>query len=244
MRALMVALLAFLFSSWGCSTTSSPLPGVVEPRPGEVLTSIPGPMPSFGSFATVDEALFAACPFIIRQPHAAIPVHPRAQSFETYWRISREYCAWLYAPQGRDVEMSLLAVSAAQDDPKKRQCRLPAYVDDPRHPGDSISYLVILHSHPFDDQLSKNDLLFLVQMAQLHGFTPTVNGQEVSISIVAFLGEKRDGKISCKGFYQYLPARNSELIKVMVDASGQWRRTLMGHIRWHSDEDFTIERRQ
>jgi hypothetical protein len=115
-------------------------------------------------------------------------------------------------------------------------------VEDPRYPSSSIAYLVILHSHPFDDELSKKDLRFLVQMAQLHGFTPMVKGQKVSISIVAFFGQERDGKGTCEGFYQYLPARGSELIKVTATASGQWSKTLMGRVRWISGEDYVIER--
>ncbi|WP_224364880.1 hypothetical protein [Hyalangium versicolor] len=228
--------------AWGCSTTPpGGLVGVVEPRPGEVITSIPGPMPGRSAYATVDEAIFAACPLIMSQPQASIPVPPTHQNFELYWKLSREYCAWLYAADGHDVEMSLFAVSAVQDDPRKRQCKLPAYVDDPRYPSDSLSYLVILHSHPFDGPLSRRDLQFLVQMAQLHGFTPMVKGKKVSISIVAFFGQTQDGRGTCEGFYQYLPARNSELVKVTVTEDGHWSRTLMGHVRWASEEDFSIE---
>jgi hypothetical protein len=198
-------------------------------------------MPRFGPYATVEDAVFAACPLIMGQPHASIPVPKTDQNFKMYWRMSREYCAWLYAPEGKQVEMSLFAVSAVQDEPEKRKCKLPAYVDDPRYPGDSIAYLVILHNHPFEDSLSAKDLWFLVQMAQFHGFTPSLNGQKVSISIVAFFGEERDGKTLCGGFYQYFPARNSELIKVTIDENGQWKETLMGHVRWNSEVDYVIE---
>ncbi len=229
-------LILSLILIWGCSAGAYSMQGVVEPKPGEPSTSIPGPMPGFGPYATIDDAIFAACPVIMRQPHAYIPVPPTDQNFETYWKTSREYCAWLYAPAGKDVEMSLFTMSVVQDDPKKRKCKLPAYVDDPRYPGDSIAYLVILHSHPFDDTLSKNDLLFLVEMAQLHGFTPTVKDQNVSISIVAFFG-----KGSCEGFYQYLPAHGSELIKVTATGTAQWKETLIGHVRWTSEEDYSIE---
>jgi hypothetical protein len=211
--------------------------GVIEPGPGKALASIPGPMPNFGTYATVDAAILAACPLIMRQPHASIPVPVTNQNFDTYWRVSREYCAWLYAAKNEPVEMSLFATSAVQDEPDKRTCRLPAYVDDSRYPSESIAYLVILHSHPFDRELSKRDLLFLVQMAQLHGFTPPLQGQQVSISIVAFFGKE-----SCEGFYQYLPARNSELIKVTAEEEGRWKETLVGHVRWNSDEDYTLER--
>jgi hypothetical protein len=226
----------------GCSTATKPLPGVVEPEPGQTLTSIGGPLPKFGTYPTVEEAIFAACPVMMSLPHAMIPVSPDNQNFNLYWRLSREYCAWLYAPDGKDVEMSLIAVSSVHDDPKKRQCKLPDNVDDPRYASGSIAYLVILHNHPFDDELSGDDLRFLVRMAQLHGFTPAVKGQRISISIVAFIGKEQDGKILCEGFYRYLPASKSELIKVTASDSGEWKKTLLGRIRWHSEDNYSIER--
>lgn len=219
----------------GCAAPK-PIPGVVVPPPGEVLTVIPGPMPGFGPFATVNDAIGAACPLILNKPHAVIPVRPQDQNFELYWRTAQEYCAWFYAPEGKNIEMSLFAVSAVQDDPRKRKCTLPAYVADSRYPQGSITYLTIIHNHPYDYGFSDDsDLVFLAQMALLHGFTPSVNDRQVSISIVAYIGRFVGGEVQCAGFYQYLPARNSELVKVVIDQdSGRWSERLIGHVMWEN----------
>jgi hypothetical protein len=54
-------------------------------------------LPNFGPFASVAEAILAACPVIMRQPHALIPVPRTDQNFSVYWRTASEYCAWLYS---------------------------------------------------------------------------------------------------------------------------------------------------
>lgn len=89
----------------------SPNPHVVHPKLGETLTSVPGPLPNFGPFASVAEAILAACPVIMRQPHALIPVPRTDQNFSVYWRTASEYCAWLYSVDGEHVDMSLMATS-------------------------------------------------------------------------------------------------------------------------------------
>ena len=98
-------------------------------------TSIPGPMPNFGPFATIEDAIFAACSFIMSQPHAVIPVRRNDLNFDLYWRLSNEYCAWGYAATSGTIDMSMLAVSGTQDNQRKRKCPLPAYVSDSRTPG-------------------------------------------------------------------------------------------------------------
>lgn len=94
----------------------SPNPHVVHPKLGETLTSVPGPLPNFGPFASVAEAILAACPVIMRQPHALIPVPQTDQNFSVYWRTASEYCAWLYSVDGEHVDMSLMATSPIQND--------------------------------------------------------------------------------------------------------------------------------
>jgi hypothetical protein len=240
-RVMVKRCLPLLLLAFGCVEPKQS-PGVVRVKPGEVLTRSPGPMPDFGPFATVEDGILAACPLVVSQANAVIPVRRTDQNFEVYWRTAQEYCAWLYAPAGKDVVMSLLAASPVQSDPVMRQCALPAYVEDNRHPDDGIVYLTILHNHPYEDGLSARDLRFLIQMAQLHGFTPSINGHAVSISIVAFLGHERDGSVACAGFYRYDPLPNSELIKVVIDATGQRRKAVIGHVRWNEDGTYEIVR--
>ena len=127
-------------------TAPRPNPYVVTPKPGETLTSISGPMPDFGTYTSVSDALLAACPVIIRQPHAVIPVPRNHQDFSVYWRTASEYCAWLYSIDGAQVEMSLLTTSPLQDDPTRRRCDLPAQVIDRRQPEAAVAYPVMLHN--------------------------------------------------------------------------------------------------
>lgn len=198
-------------------------------------------MPNFGPFSTVEEAIYAACPLVVSQPNAVIPVRKSDQNFDVYWRTAQEYCAWLYSPDGTGVVMSFFAASPVQNDPAMRQCALPAQVADTRYPADALVYLVILHNHPYEDGLSAGDLRFLIQMAQLHGFTPSINGHLVSISVVAFLGHEENGKASCGGFYRYSPLPNSELLKVLMDGTnGQPRKTLIGHVKWNRDGTYEV----
>lgn len=68
-------------------TAPRPNPYVVIPSPGETLTSISGPMPDFDSYTSVSDALLAACPVIVRQPHALIPVPRNDQNFSVYCEI-------------------------------------------------------------------------------------------------------------------------------------------------------------
>lgn len=220
-----------------------PLPNVIRPPPsGPRPHTVAGPMPDFGPFANVDDAINAACPFMLNQPHAVIPVRKGDQDFDVYWRTADEYCAWLYGVEGKSIRMSLLMVSAAQDNPKLRQCELPPYVADRDYTPDSIAYLVIIHNHPYDAVLTDRDLRFLAQMAQLHGFASSINGRQIPISIVGFIGRMQAGQATCAGFYQYSPLPDSELTKITIDpASGVWRRALIGHVRWNEDLTFTIE---
>jgi len=102
-----------MFLAAAC-TAPRPNPYVVTPKPGETLTSISGPMPDFGTYTSVSDALLAACPVIIGQPHALIPVSRDHQNFGVYWRTASEYCAWLYSIDGAQVDMSLMTTSPSR----------------------------------------------------------------------------------------------------------------------------------
>ncbi|HYO57887.1 hypothetical protein [Archangium sp.] len=97
--------------SLGCSDPK-PLHGVVEPKAGETLKRILGPMPGFGSFDTYSDALLAACPLILNQPNA-VAGKPSDPNFRLYWPKSREYCAWIYRTpieaNGRKIPLGIVA---------------------------------------------------------------------------------------------------------------------------------------
>lgn len=203
-----------------------PNPYVVHPQSGETLTSVPGPMPGFGPFTSVSEAILAACPVIMRQPDALIPVPNTHQNFSVYWRTASEYCAWLYSVDDAHVDMSLLATSPIQGDPSRRRCDLPAHVADRRHPEAAVAYLVMLHNHPGGESISLPDLYAIAGMARTHGPTTQFQRQEVSISIAAFFGREREGKPECAGFYHYVPARSDEILRYTVDTRGLTRKVV------------------
>jgi hypothetical protein len=211
-----------------------PNPYVVNLKPGETLTSVPGPMPDFGPFPRVSEAILAACPVIMRQPHALISVPRTHQNFSVYWRTANEYCAWLYSADGEHVEMSLLATSPVQDDPSRRRCDLPAHVADRRHPDATVAYLVMLHNHPGGESISLPDLYAIAGMARIHGPTTRFQGQQVSISIAAFFGREQDGEPKCAGFYHYVPARSDEIIRYTVE-DGRLEGNVVARISWSAE---------
>jgi hypothetical protein len=215
-------------------TAPRPNPYVMSPDPGETLTSVPGNMPDFDSFTSISDAILAACPVIMRQPHALIPVPRTHQDFSTYWRTASEYCAWLYSTDGEHVEMSLLATSPVQDDPSRRRCDLPAHVMDRRRPDATVAYLVMFHNHPGGDGISLPDLYAVAGMARIHGLTTRFQGRQVSISIAAFFGRERDGKPECAGFYHYVPARSDEIIRYTVD-DGRLERHVVARVVWSAE---------
>ncbi len=215
-------------------TAPRPSPYVVHAKPGETLTSVPGPMPDFGPFTRVSDAILTACPVIMSQPDALIPVPADHQNFSVYWRTAEEYCAWLYSIDDAHVEMSLLATSPVQGDPSRRRCDLPAYVSDSRHPQSAVAYLVMLHNHPGGDSISLPALYAIAGMARTHGPTTQFQGKEVSISIAAFLGRARDGKPECAGFYHYVPARSDEILRYTVDENGLTRKAV-ARVGWSDD---------
>ncbi|HEX8434417.1 MAG TPA: hypothetical protein VF697_04925, partial [Archangium sp.] len=81
-------------------------------------------------------------------PNAVITPRPGNPNFELYWNHSKEYCAWIYYTPDHTYEMSMLTTSFAQDDPRKRKCRLPPNVHDPRYSDESIGHVFVVHNHP------------------------------------------------------------------------------------------------
>ena len=82
-------------------------------------------MLDFGSFDTRWDALIAACPLILSMPggHAG---RQDSMGFDVRWRVSREYCSWLYytpdqkyepglfTKSGRSLALLLISMSATR----------------------------------------------------------------------------------------------------------------------------------
>jgi len=215
-----------------------PIPGVVQPKPGEELISIPGPMPGIGPFPSYSDALISACSLILGKPHA-IAGRTSDPNFGLYWRLSTEYCAWIYYTPDGNYEMSMLAASAVQDDATKRRCNLPTFVDDPRYPADSLGYIFVLHNHPYTDTLTELDIRFIVSMGRIHGFEVQANKQRIPLSIVAFFSNDKQPR--CDGFYQYAPL-TGQILKWTVNAQGEWNRESTATVTWTDSESYRIEK--
>ncbi|RKH41449.1 hypothetical protein [Corallococcus llansteffanensis] len=224
----------------GCSA-SRPLPGVVQPDPGERLASIPGPLPGHGPYKSFSDALIAACPLILQQPQATAG-RPTDQEFPLRWRLSQEYCAWVYYTPDHQFELSMLATSAVQDDSRKRSCALPPVVTDPRHPPESLGYVFILHNHPFENELSDFDIRFAVAMADVHGLTVSTRAGLVPLSIIAFFSRGHDVmQPTCDGFFQYVPS-TGQIIRWTAREQGRWQSKQIATLTWLDDTNYRIQR--
>ncbi|NRD56150.1 hypothetical protein [Corallococcus exiguus] len=228
--------------AWGLGCSASrPPPGVVQPPPGERLESIAGPLPGYGPYPTYSDALIAACPLILKQPQATAG-RPGDQEFPLRWRLSKEYCAWVYYTPDQQFELSMLAASAVQDDPGKRSCALPAVVEDPRHPPESLGYVFILHNHPFENELSDFDIRFAVAMADVHGLTVNTRAGPVPLSIIAFFSKGHDPtQPTCDGFFQYVPG-TGQIIRWTAREKGRWQRKQIATLTWADDTNYRIQR--
>ncbi|WP_233582917.1 hypothetical protein [Corallococcus sp. CA053C] len=223
----------------GCASTQR-IPGVVQGTEGAPLSSIPGPMPAFGPFDTFSDALQAACPLILGKPHATAG-RATEQNFQLRWRLSREYCAWLYYTPDRKFEMSMLAAGPLHDESRKRTCDLPSTVNDPRYAPGSLGYVFVLHNHPYDNVLSDLDIRFIVAMAAEHGVTVKTQGGLVPLSIVAFFSLSSSlENPPCDGFFQYIPA-TGELLRWLRDDNA-WGRQVIGRVEWLDDTRYRIVR--
>ena len=179
----------------------------------------------------------AACPLVLGLPNA-VAGRPDAQNFELYWRTSKEYCAWIYYTPDGMYEMSMLAVSAVQDDARMRQCRLPSVVSDSRYRADEIQYLFVVHNHPYEGEISRNDIRFIVEQGAVHGFSVKTKDRDVPISIIAFYSRSERGNPACDGFFQYIPLTR-ELMKWSMGDEGKWKDEVYGRVEWRGD-DFDI----
>lgn len=215
--------------------------GVIEPLQGERPQTIPGPMPGFGPFDSFSDALIAACPLVMGMPHANAG-RPSNPNFKLHWRLSREYCAWVYRTPENMFEMSMLTASPAQDDPDKRQCTLPPHVDDARYTQQQLGYVFVVHNHPAGTEFSMNDISFILEQGLLHGWTVKTNTREIPLAIIAFFSNEGAASASCGGFYQFTPV-SGELVKWVVDKEGSWTYAPYGKVRYLGGLDYEIEKR-
>ncbi|WNG19849.1 hypothetical protein F0U63_38145 [Cystobacter fuscus] len=231
---------ASLLTILGCASTP-PIEGVVRPRPGEAfLESLPGPMPGFGPFDSYSDALIAACPRILSKPHATAG-RAQAQDFQLRWRVSREYCAWLYYTPDHKYEMSMLTDQSRPDGlDRKKSCVLPFHVEDQRYPPGSLEYVFALHNHPYAARLSDDDIQSIVSKGRLHGFEAETHEGKVKLAVIAFFSNSADTEHpTCDGFFQYIPL-TSQLLK-WTQAQGEWRCQQTGTVRWLNETDFRVE---
>ena len=198
-------------------------------------------MPNFGPFDDYFQALLAACPFILTKPHAYAG-RPSDPQFNLNFRLATEYCAWIYHTPDGKFEMSLLTTDPVQGGPSTRTCRLPADVDDPRYPPNSLDYVFAIHSHPYMDQPRNDDIGFIVEMGRRHGFSMKDGSREIPISVVAFFSNSADiDRPSCDGFFLYSPSKGK--ISKWTPTDGKWKPRPFATVKWTSPIHFVIENR-
>ena len=230
-----------LLLSMGCPPPK-PIPGVVRPGPGEpFLESLPGPMPGFGPFDSYSDALMASCPLILSKPNATAGRLDQ-QDFQLRWRISNEYCGWLYYTPDHQYEMSMLT-DQAELDPLNRwkSCKLPPLVSDRRYPSSNLKYIVALHNHPFENILSDRDIRFIAAMGSLHGFAAETQAGRIPISIIAYFSRSNDpSSPACDGFFEYIPLTGT--VTKWTHTGSTWAQERIGVIEWINEEKYDFRR--
>lgn len=196
-------------------------------------------MPGFGPFSNFSDALLAACPLILGKPHA-MAGRPTDENFGLRWKLSQEYCAWLYYTPDDKYEMSMLVAETMQPDPTLRTCDLPSVVDDRRYAPEKLGYVFIVHNHPYENALSKLDIRFIVSMAAEHELVVKTRSGAIPISIIAFYSNSADPeRPTCDGFFQYVPG-TGELMK-WTPGQGHWTPELIGAVTWTAPGIFQID---
>lgn len=217
--------------AWGC-TAAPPPRGVVRIDRRDPPKTIAGPMPGFGPFDSLSDALISACPLILSLPRATAGRRDE-QGFNVRWRVSSEYCAWLYYTPDEKYEMSMLVESTDPlplNELDERTCGLPAFVEDSRYAPGSLKHIYVLHNHPSPISLSMRDVQAIARAAKIHGrFVETKEGK-IPVSIVAFFANAyAPERPACDGFFEYNVA-NYELVKWVPEPQGRWRREKVGTI--------------
>jgi hypothetical protein len=225
---------------WSCSTAQLADPDIVRPAPGaSFLEKLPGPM--LGPYDSYSDALLAACGKILTKPNANAGRRDH-QDFQTRWRVSSEYCAWLYyTPDQQYVVSKLTDQSRVDPLQRSKSCLLPSVVEDPRYPPEGIKYIYALHNHPYGSALTDNDIRFIVSEGAAHGFESDTKDGRLRLSVVAFFSNQVV-KPTCDGFHQYIPV-TGQLLK-WTHAEGGWRCEQTGSVVWRGDgtQGFSIQK--
>ncbi|MCE9668531.1 hypothetical protein LY474_11980 [Myxococcus stipitatus] len=231
--------LALLLLMGGCASSPEVDPDIVRPAPGApFLDKLPGPM--MGPFDSPSTALLAACGKILTKPHANAGGRDH-QDFGVRWRVSSEYCAWMYyTPDQHYVVSKLTDQSRVDPLQRSKSCLLPSVVDDRRYPPDAIRYIYALHNHPYGSRLTENDIQFIVSEGKAHGFEHETKDGRQRLSIVAFFS-RNVSEPSCDGFHQYIPLTGQLLKWTRTGAS--WRCEQTGSVIWEAGDErrFTIQ---
>ncbi|WP_375755775.1 hypothetical protein [Corallococcus exercitus] len=215
-------------------------PGVVQINARDIPERIPGPMPGFGPFDTYSDALISACSMMLKQPHATAG-RKSDMNFRLRWDLSQEYCAWIYYTPDERFEMSMMSVTTIQDARGKRSCRLPPKVDDARYPPESLGYVYLLHTHPYEGELTEQDIRYIVAMGQEHGWEVKTKAGMLRLSLVAFFSASNEpANPTCDGFFQYTPTTGD--LSKWTQERNQWRRQSIGSVNWIDAEHYRIDR--
>jgi hypothetical protein len=222
----------------GCSSTSASMPvpessdpDVVRPPPGgALLEGLPGGL--LGPYGSYSDALIAACDKILQKPHATAGRRDHLQ-FDVRWRVSSEYCAWMYyTPDGKYRVSKLTDQTKVDPALRDKKCFLPSLVEDPHYPQESIKYVFGLHNHLFDDRVSDDDIRFIIGEGGKHAFEIDTKDGKVRLSIVAYFANDFENP-KCDGFYQYIPATN-QIVK-WTQVKGMWRCSQTHLVIWSED---------
>lgn len=220
----------------------------MRPSPGApLLESLPGP--GFGPFDSYPLALASMCERMLAQPHSSAGRRPpptatreEKDTFSTRWRVSTEYCAWMYYTPDERYEVSKLT-DQTRPEPTgtSKHCFLPSTVEDRRYPPDSIKYIFVLHTHPFDTPISEDDVLFIVSQGLVHGFEPRTKDGDLRLSMVAFFSNDHANP-RCDGFYVYTP-QTSQILKWTRD-QGRWMCEQTHVVKWREGESLQFDLRE
>jgi len=226
--------------TWGCSSAQVADSDIVRPAPGaSFLEKLPGPM--LGPFDSYSAALLAACKRILAKPNASAGRRDH-QDFQTRWRVSSEYCAWLYyTPDEKYVVSKLTDQSRIDPLQRSKSCLLPSVVEDAQYPPESIKYIYALHNHPYGSALTDNDIRFILSEGAAHGFESETKDGRLRLSVVAFFSN-RSVEPTCDGFHQYIPM-TGQLLKWTQSEVG-WSCEQTGSVRWSDDDEqgFSIQK--
>jgi len=201
-------------------------------------------MPDFGPFTSYRDALMEACPLILSQPRATAGRRDD-QNFAVRWRVSTEYCAWLYHTPQETYEMSMLMESSdavPPDSHGERGCRIPAFVHDRRYPQHALKHLYVLHNHPAaPTHISLKDIRAVVAAAKIHGrFMETHEGR-IPVGVVAFFANSYEPTSpSCDGFFEYTWG-STDVVRWTPDEQGAWSGEKVGTVTWKSETEFDFE---